>query len=553
MAALARSDRGEMMVQLAKARGGRRQGQAHRARPRRVRVVAPFDGVVIAGDLTRSLGAPVKRGEVLMTLALPSSTASWRRSRSAMWARSSRPAGALAFSALPWDALPVRVRRVAPMASVVDGENVFDVELSLEKSAHGLRPGLQGVACCGSAASRSSRAGAGRCSTGSASSGGGGADDMSESIFSPLWHRVAGLHPRLRAHAARAPAPAGETWYLLRDEASGRIHRVNASAYAFVGRCDGRRSVAELWEVLRIELGEQMPSQNEILSLLGRLFEGSLLEFEHSPDLKGRVPSPRKAERRRKIATPTRSRSASRWAIHRAPARAAVVSRAAALLLAGLVPVAAGGRRGARRGRSQRTGNRRGGVPVRPQPSSLILLWISYPLIKAVPSSPTASRCAAGAGRSEPSAWRFAADAGPLQDASEANAFRHRHQRVFVSAAGIMAELLIAAFALVLWLNIEDGLLKDFMLAAMTIGSLSTLLVNGNPLLRFDGYYVMIDAFGLPPTWRPGRSRQWWGTFVQRRLLGLRERAARRGAREWPHGCSPINRFRGFTAPFSRC
>ena len=44
-----------------------------------------------------------------------------------------------------------------------------------------------------------------------------------------------------------------------------------------------------------------------------------------------------------------------------------------------------------------------------------------------------------------------------------------------------MAELLIAAFALVLWLNIEDGLLKDFMLAAMTIGSLSTLLVNGNP------------------------------------------------------------------------
>ena len=59
--------------------------------------------------------------------------------------------------------------------------------------------------------------------------------------------------------------------------------------------------MAELWEVLRIELGEQMPSQNEILSLLGRLFEGSLLEFEHSPDLKGVFRRREKAERRRKM------------------------------------------------------------------------------------------------------------------------------------------------------------------------------------------------------------------------------------------------------------
>lgn len=103
---------------------------------------------------------------------------------------------------------------------------------------------------------------------------------MTESIFSPLWHKVAGLHPRLRAHVQlERQRLRGETWYLLRDEASGRIHRINASAYAFVGRCDGRRSVAELWDVLRVELGEQMPGQNEILSLLGRLFEGSLLQF----------------------------------------------------------------------------------------------------------------------------------------------------------------------------------------------------------------------------------------------------------------------------------
>ena len=147
MAALARSDRGEMMVQMAKAEEADAKVRLTEHALGRVKVVAPFDGVVIAGDLTRSLGSPVRRGETLMTLA---PAGQYRvvvqiSERDIGQVRSGQP-GALALSALPWDALPVRVERVAPMASVIDGENVFDVELSLERSIHGLRPGLQGVA-----------------------------------------------------------------------------------------------------------------------------------------------------------------------------------------------------------------------------------------------------------------------------------------------------------------------------------------------------------------------------------------------------------------------
>lgn len=358
---------------------------------------------------------------------------------------------------------------------------------------------------------------------------------MSESIFSPLWHRVAGLHPRLRAHVRlERQRLRGETWYLLRDEASGRIHRVNASAYAFVGRCDGRHSVAELWEVLRIELGEQMPSQNEILSLLGRLFEGSLLEFEHSPDLKGVFRRREKAERRRKmrnanpfsfrISLGDPSRLLARLSFL-APLLFSWPALCLWLLVVGVALAAAAVNAPAIAAAVSQSAR---------NPSSLILLWISYPLIKAVHE--LAHGLAVRRWGGQVGAFGVALlllMPVPFVDASEANAFRHRHQRVFVSAAGIMAELLIAAFALVLWLNIEDGLLKDFMLAAMTIGSLSTLLVNGNPLLRFDGYYVMIDAFGLPNL--ASRSRQWWGAFVQRSLLGLRERTPLAEALgEWP-------------------
>lgn len=147
MAALARSDRGEMMVQMAKAEEADAKVRLTEHALGRVRIEAPFDGVVIAGDLTRSLGAPVRRGESLMTLA---PAEQYRvvvqiSERDIGLVKAGQP-GALALSALPWDTLPVRVERVAPMASVVDGENVFDVELSLERGIHGLRPGLQGIA-----------------------------------------------------------------------------------------------------------------------------------------------------------------------------------------------------------------------------------------------------------------------------------------------------------------------------------------------------------------------------------------------------------------------
>ena len=54
--------------------------------------------------------------------------------------------GSLALSALPWDKLPLRIARITPLASPVDGKNVFEVEASLEHQPDSLRPGLRGVA-----------------------------------------------------------------------------------------------------------------------------------------------------------------------------------------------------------------------------------------------------------------------------------------------------------------------------------------------------------------------------------------------------------------------
>lgn len=145
--ALAGSDRAAMMIALAKADEARANLGLVEAQLQRARITAPFDGVVMEGDLTQSLGAPVQRGKVLMVLAPGDS----RRvtieidERDIGDVRVGQP-GRLSLSALPWDALPVRVTRIAPIAHAVDGANVFDVETEVTGDAARIRPGLEGIA-----------------------------------------------------------------------------------------------------------------------------------------------------------------------------------------------------------------------------------------------------------------------------------------------------------------------------------------------------------------------------------------------------------------------
>jgi multidrug resistance efflux pump len=145
-AALARSARAEYVINQAKADEARAQLDLTERQLARTRVVAPFDGVVIKGDLTQSLGAPVRRGDVLLTVA----PAGEFRLLVEVDERDipgiqSGDRGSVALGALD-RALPFRVARVTPVATTRDGRNFFEVEGELDESPSMLRPGLQGVA-----------------------------------------------------------------------------------------------------------------------------------------------------------------------------------------------------------------------------------------------------------------------------------------------------------------------------------------------------------------------------------------------------------------------
>ena len=96
-------------------------------------------------------------------------------------------------------------------------------------------------------------------------------------------------------------------------------------------------------------------------------------------------------------------------------------------------------------------------------------------------------------------------------DASDAWALTSRWRRVLVALAGVYFEVILAVAAAALWLVLAPGPLRVLALDVVVIASLSTLLVNLNPLLRFDGYYVLADAWGVPNLHQHARETLWGG------------------------------------------
>jgi len=83
-------------------------------------------------------------------------------------------------------------------------------------------------------------------------------------------------------------------------------------------------------------------------------------------------------------------------------------------------------------------------------------------------------------------------------DVSDAWTFPNKWRRIAVSAAGILVEILLASLAALLWCCSRPGLVHSLSFNVMVLCSVSTLLFNGNPLLRYDGYHVLADLWEVP-------------------------------------------------------
>jgi len=109
---------------------------------------------------------------------------------------------------------------------------------------------------------------------------------VSEDLYSPSWYRVANLRPRLRGHVRiHRHHYRGELWYVLEDRVSRRMHRFNPQAHYVIGLMDGRRTVQALWDAAIERFGDDAPTQDELIRLLGQLHAADVLQTEMAPDV----------------------------------------------------------------------------------------------------------------------------------------------------------------------------------------------------------------------------------------------------------------------------
>ena len=82
-------------------------------------------------------------------------------------------------------------------------------------------------------------------------------------------------------------------------------------------------------------------------------------------------------------------------------------------------------------------------------------------------------------------------------DTTDAYRLTSRTKRLYISAAGILTEFYLALICLFLWSILPDGVLRSVVFVLGTVGFTLTVLINMNPLLRFDGYYFLADWLGV--------------------------------------------------------
>lgn len=335
--------------------------------------------------------------------------------------------------------------------------------------------------------------------------------------FHESWYRVANLRPRLRSLVQSYRQHYRDAvWQVLRDPGSNKFYRLDEANYYLVGLLDGRRSVDDVWQTATQQLGHDAPTQGEVIQLLGQLYTNNLLEADLPPDVEGMFDRYRKRKQREvtgyltnilfaRIPLYDPDRMLGRWVGVLGWLFCPVgIALWCVLIGYGLYALLSAGRFDLIV--AQTMGDPAAAVEGVLAPANLWLLYVAMVFTKLLHEMGHGICCKYFGKRRHSGGevhafgvMMLAFMPIPYVDASSSWALRSKWQRAFVAAAGMYVELALASVAAVVWANTDPAsTANQLAFNVIFIASVTTLLFNANPLIRFDGYYILSDLIEMP-------------------------------------------------------
>lgn len=320
--------------------------------------------------------------------------------------------------------------------------------------------------------------------------------------FSPFWHRVRTLRPRLRPHVQITRQHyRGGRWHVVHDPASNAFYRLSPVSHEFVGLLDGKRTVEVVWDIVLTKHGDHAPTQNEAIQLLSQLYTANLLSADVPPETEQllRRGKERLGQKIRQQAIglmyfKVRLFNPDRLLTWLEPIARPLLNPVGLLLWASWVIIAVV-TVVVPQWEALRTSFRDAIAPA--NWAWMLVVFVGLKLFHELGHGLICKRF--GGHVPEFGAMMLVLVPAPFVDASSAWAFESRWRRIAVGAGGMIFELAAAALAAHVWSNTAPGLLlHQLAFNAMLTAGVSTVLFNANPLMKFDGYYMLSDLLGIP-------------------------------------------------------
>ncbi|MFT5484980.1 MAG: putative peptide zinc metalloprotease protein [Halieaceae bacterium] len=344
------------------------------------------------------------------------------------------------------------------------------------------------------------------------------------SVFSKNWYQVEGLKPRLKPQISISrQEQRGERKYALRDPISGSIQQYSEQAYTVLGLMDGERTLGEIWLLAGDLLKDELPTQEDMISLLSSLYQMDMLYLDipvNAVDLHRRLGKKQQAKQLQRVYSPLAVTIPLLDPTRILDVLCPIIDlfMGKFMLFVYLLVVGAGVTT-AVQNFDALTAN---GADKILALDNLFLMWVLYPVLKIVHElghAYTVRRY--GGDVHEVGVMFLVLFPMPYVNASESASFSSKHQRIAVAAAGLIVEFFLASLAVILWSMASDGLVKAIMYNLAFMAGVSTLLFNGNPLLKFDAYYMLSDYLEIPNMAKRGTA--YWGYLIKKWIFRFRD------------------------------